>query len=604
MSSSGTPRAAARCGLALALLLAVPGGGPLQAQSAPAPTYDGLTRQLRQLADGSELARISSIATTAEGRDVWMVEVADRDGAPVEERPALLVVANLSADHVVGSRLAVGAVERILARADEPEVAELLGRHVIYVVPRANPDGAEDVLTGVRWERRGNARPHDDDNDGRIDEDGPDDLNGDGMITVMRVVDPEGDYVVHPDDARLMKRADATAGEAGRYSIHWEGVDDDGDGFVNEDGPGGVDLDRNFQHEYPYWQADAGPHMVSEAESRALVDFAVAHRNIAAILTWGHSDNLVTPPNGQGRLGPASLGDLMGFADAADDEALEVGVYSTTPDNAFGGLRLRGAQPGRDNNPQSGRRPATTVNGDDVPYFAAVAERYGEVTGIDATPLNRVPEGAFFQFGYFQYGVPSFTTQGWAMPTGEGEGPGRGATLEQEALHRLGDAAFVAWSPVDHPDFDEVEVGGFVPQALTNPASPDAAAIEAQGDFVVALAGMLPRVAIADTEVTAHGGGIYTVSAVVENAGYFPTALAHGITAGAVDPVLVQIQVDPDAIVTGAEKSARIRTLAGSGNRERISWVIRGRSGQQVEIRVRAQKGGTDTATVRLGGDR
>lgn len=604
MHTSGIPRATAPRGLALIALLALGTAGPLQAQAAGDLSHDGLTRQLRDLAGGSDLARLSSIATTAEGRDVWMVEVADRSGTSLSERPGLLVVGNLSADHLVGSRLAVGALERILSRADEPEVSALLDEHVIYVVPRANPDGAEDVIDGLRWERRGNARPYDDDNDGRVDEDGPDDLNGDGMITVMRVADPEGDYVVHPEDARLMKRAEASAGEAGRFSLHWEGVDDDGDGFVNEDGQGGVDLDRNFQHEYPYWQADAGPHMVSEPETRALVDFAVANRNIAAILTYGHSDNLVTPPDGQGRLGAPATSDLMDFAGAADDAALGVGVYSTTPDNVFGGLDLRGAQPGRDNDPQSGRRPATTVNRDDVAYFAAVAERYAEITGIESVPLNRTPEGAFFQYGYYHYGVPSFSTQGWTMPAGEDEGAGRGATLEQVALDRLPGDAFVAWTPVDHPDLEGVEVGGFAPQALTNPMAYDAEMGAAQGDFVVALAGMLPRISIVDTEVTAHGGGIYTVSAVVENAGYFPTALAHGRVARSVDPVLVQIQIDAADIVTGAGKSARIATLEGSGNRERITWVIRGDEGRQVEIRARAQKGGTDTATVRLGGDR
>ena len=67
-----------------------------------------------------------------------------------------------------------------------------------------------------------------------------------------------------------------------------------------------------------------------------------------------------------------------------------------------------------------------------------------------------------------------------------------------------------------------------------------------------------------------------------------------------VQPSIVQIQVPPEAILTGDAKTSRIQKLEGSGARERFTWVIRGRQGDRVEIRVRAQKGGTDTATVTL----
>ena len=62
------------------------------------------------------------------------------------------------------------------------------------------------------------------DNDGRFDEDGPEDLNKDGYISIMRVKDPKGPYMVHPEDPRLLRRADAAKGEAGGYAIYWEGV--------------------------------------------------------------------------------------------------------------------------------------------------------------------------------------------------------------------------------------------------------------------------------------------------------------------------------------------------------------------------------------------
>ena len=91
-----------------------------------------------------------------------------------------------------------------------------------------------------------------------------------------------------------MKRADPAKGESGGWALYIEGVDNDGDGFYNEDGPGGVDINRNFMHQYPYFAADAGRYMASEAETRALLDYVLQHRNIAAILAFGESDNLIT----------------------------------------------------------------------------------------------------------------------------------------------------------------------------------------------------------------------------------------------------------------------------------------------------------------------
>src|SRR5690606_8922977 len=130
----------------------------------------------------------------------------------------------------------------------DAQVKTLLDNHAVYILPRVNPDGAEQMFATLKSFRRTNAAKFDADNDGRVDEDGPEDLNGDGFITVMRVKDPDGEYAPLADDARLMKRADAAKGEAGGWRVYWEGTDNDHDGFINEDGPGGVDLNRNFQH--------------------------------------------------------------------------------------------------------------------------------------------------------------------------------------------------------------------------------------------------------------------------------------------------------------------------------------------------------------------
>ena len=440
----------------------------------------------------------------------------------------------------------------------------------------------------------------------RTDEDPGEDLNGDGAITLMRVPDPAGAFMVHPDEPRLMKRADKAAGETGTHTLYTEGVDSDGDGFLNEDGPGGVDLNRNFQHEHPYYEADAGPYMVSEPESRALMDFVVANRNIGAVVTFGHSDNLVTPPNARGQLADATSVDLVAFAAEANADIYSNGVFGGGGGFGFGGVvgaggvRLRGAQPGADNDPQSGRRPAVTVDDDDIEYFAAVSDAYEEVTGITEVGVNRTAEGAFFQTAYYQMGIPSFSTQGWGLPEAESGDGGFDAKL-LAAMEGAGVNAFAEWTSYDHPDLGMVEIGGFMPYVTTNPPADQLPELgRSHGEFVARLAGMLPRVDIVDTEVTAHGGGLFTVTAAIENSGYFPTSLQHGVVSRSVQPTTVRIQVDAASILTGDAKSSTVRKLEGSGSREAFSWVIRGDEGESVEIWVRSQKGGTDTATVTL----
>ena len=169
------------------------------------------------------------------------------------------------------------------------------------------------------------------------------------------------------------------------------------------------------------------------------------------------------------------------------------------------------------------------------------------------------------------------------------------------AMDTVGLDVFAEWTPFDHPQLGAVEIGGFHPYAVTNPPATMVAELGAvHAAFVVRLAGMLPKVRVAETEVTNHGGGLFTVTVEIENAGYFPTTLQHGVVARAVPPTMVQIQVDPEAVVSGDEKTTFVRQLAGSGSRERVSWLIRGREGASVDILVRSAKGGTATATVTL----
>jgi hypothetical protein len=290
------------------------------------------------------------------------------------------------------------------------------------------------------------------------------------------------------------------------------------------------------------------------------------------------------------------------------------------------------------------------VNAADLEYFTAIGAKYRELTGLRASGVIRAPAGAFFEYGYYQYGVPSFSTPGWGLPAGgrpgggaspsgeaprpsgapagmtgmagaaafgqRGAGRGAGAGAGTIADGEIGESidlrllqwmdsekvdGFVAWTPFKHPSLGDVEVGGFRPYVTVNPPASRIAELgAAHAKFVVHLTSLFARVGIAKTEVTALGGGLYRVKAEVENTGFLPTALAQGVTARAVKPVMVQLGVPPESIVTGSEKTSFIPTLAGSGSRQSYEWVVTAKPGSTVTLKAVSQKGGSDTATLTL----
>jgi len=102
----------------------------------------------------------------------------------------------------------------------------------------------------------------DDDEDGRINEDGPDDLNGDDLITSFRYRDPEGRYFQDENDPRIMVRigrGEEPDSSRERWSVIPEGRDNDGDGKSGEDPERGIDVNRNFPWSSPSTPPAASP---------------------------------------------------------------------------------------------------------------------------------------------------------------------------------------------------------------------------------------------------------------------------------------------------------------------------------------------------------
>ena len=349
--------------LAVIAMLLIP------AHAHSAGVYDGymnheaLSAALAELDAGSDAASVLVIGKSVEGRDIHAVALSGA-GADAGEKPAILIVAGIDGRHMIGTETALRVAKSLLA-----DHQDLLENITFYIIPRVNPDGAERNLGAVNAGFIGTRTDVDADRDRAMNEDGPDDLNGDGVITQMRRANPPLDdapqWMADPVEPRLLKKPDATKGESAMYAVYVEGLDDDGDGSIAEDGAGTVDLDRNFMHEWPEYDVDSGAVPLSEPEAMALAKFVLAHKNIVAAVTYGRHDNLVNKPDSKGR-------DV------------------------------------------SGRGPKEIDSGDESIY-EEIGKIYKEVTEQKRAPKEPTA-GSFHAWLYAQRGIPSFAAAVWGRP--------------------------------------------------------------------------------------------------------------------------------------------------------------------------------------------
>lgn len=95
-----------------------------------------------------------------------------------------------------GTEAALELASKLVREYGKKEnITRILERKVVYIAPLLNPDGAQSFFTSAKIEKISNDAPNDDDVDGVMDEDGPEDLNKDGYITQMRVKAPDGIWI-------------------------------------------------------------------------------------------------------------------------------------------------------------------------------------------------------------------------------------------------------------------------------------------------------------------------------------------------------------------------------------------------------------------------
>jgi hypothetical protein len=71
--------------------------------------------------------------------------------------------------------------------------------------------------------------------------------------------------------------------------------------------------------------------MVSEAETRGVLDYLLQRRDVAAVLTFGEGDNLIGAPTRRGEPAPASTLDLVALTNDRLAGARQVGIFRPPP---------------------------------------------------------------------------------------------------------------------------------------------------------------------------------------------------------------------------------------------------------------------------------
>jgi Zinc carboxypeptidase len=576
---------------------------------------DQLSSLLKNIARGSNAATLHELGESSAGNPLSVLEVGEKG----PDAPGVLVVANMTGDAPLTSEAAIRLAEKLTG-----EWADKTLELTWYIYTCGNPDGYASFFESPQVEEFRNGRSFNDDGDMGTDEDGPDDLNDDGFITLMRQRHPDGEWT-EIDDKPYMRLAESGKGETGQYKIFQEGFDNDNDGQINEDGPGGVNPGNNFPHRFELHTVHAGMWAASETASRELMTFAFERPNIAMVIVFGRSNTLLNVPEssrkkdllnesfsvpgwmarraGLKRGARMKLGELLPIArDAFNRPTL-------TADRLLGWLS---------DEAESEPHPK------DLVYWNEIAERYS--TFIDSSgasgdrldPPDPVP-GSIEEWAYFQYGTPVFALDFWTVPepveaeadSSAGEDEPRKkendesdeGDPEKDALLAFRPDAWIDWTAYDHPTLGDVEIGGLKPFSYLAPPAEDVdSLLEAQLPFVLELTEYLPRIEIADVTVIARASGVYQVEAWVTNTGFLPYPTYHGSRTQRPIPVSLTIEgVQPDAILEGKHREV-LGLLEGNGGSEKVRWVVSASTGSKITLNVWSWSAGTDKLEVTLEG--
>lgn len=579
-----------------------------------------LASELKSIATAhADIVQLHRLGASRGGRAIEGLRLAGAAVAEDKARPALLLVANLDGARVYSSAVALQHARSLAERyATDEAVKALLDSTTVFVVPRANPDAAEARFTSPRFEQRASGAGVDDDRDGRMGEDPPADVNGDGTIAWIRVKDADGEWREDPTDARALVKADRNKGEHGVYLLWPEGRDADGDEKVAEDAPLDARVDKNFPGGWEQHAKEAGVFPTDEPEARALCDFVLAHPELALVVVYDAQDSLV--------------GEVKGVADDA---------------------------------PSVKRIPPEGVLESDAKALGELGKRYRKATQ-SAVKAEGGDRGTFARWCYEQRGLLVLSAALFDIPLEEkkkedkkgeekedteaGEGaegaeqqaqaPAEGEKQPDEApkaeaakeenepedknkkkdgekddepkpsddAKRLKwiDAAgaeeawrFVPWTPFEHSELGPVEIGGLAPYARLEPPAAESGVIARKHlDWFLTLGELLPRVEIAECTRERLGEGLQRVTVVIENDSYLPLLSRSARRTETIRPAKVKLVLPAAGKRLGGNAQELCTDLPGSGGRVEYSWLVQGPDGMELAVTVETTHAGTATRTA------
>ena len=572
----------------------------------PYPLYEEVAARLQDIAGRyPDLTSLSSIGKTIAGRDLWVMEITNRETGPGVTKPGVWVDGNMHAGEVNGRRLTMYLIERLLASyGNDPDVTRLIDTRTFYVLPMFDADGGERTLT---------RHPAWSGHDG--EQQAGQDLDGDGYITSMRQRDRDGAWYESADEPRLMLRIRQRDG--GRWNpvpttyaddmyfnyrepdIGWKKVaeplepfDDDRvpreqrfnvwvEGARLEEtvraGREPANFNRNWSAEWEPEQRGAGPFPFSQPEVRAVAQFLTTHKNIYFYYNI-HADHnqavnyMVRPPM---------------------DHSYE---YMPPEDNEFY-VRLGGIW--------AALSDGFTMESDwasqevKVGYYGRSGHGFGidwnyMVNGIHAL----TPE---FSGAGRDYDGDHYVTQYELV---------RWSDEEQDGLY------FRHWTPYEHPLLGTVEIGGErgLPVAVD-----DRLRTELQNEYrlILNIAELAADLRIKDLTAEPVGDDTYRVVATVQNTGFLSTYVTRkALEVRREFPINASIEVTGGELV-GGDESQNIGHILGKiayiwrwgqgadESTKTVEWMIRSTGGPlTVRVQAVAHRAGRDQRTLTVGTER
>jgi hypothetical protein len=419
----------------------------------------------------------------------------------------------------------------------------------------------------------------DSDGDGLFDEDGPDDLNGNGVIEQIRKYTPgEGTHRLNADDPRIMESV--APWEKGDWVLLGsEGLDNDGDGRVNEDPPGGYDPNRNYASDWQpnYIQGGSMDYPFRLPEARGTEEFFAAHPNIAGMQSYHNSGGMILRPPGSAWYGDFPSSDIRVY-----DEIGEYGERILPWYNYY--IIWQGLY---------------TVHGGSIDW---AADGHGHV----AFSNELWNGGKYFQSPLLQ------------EQQRENQ---RSPIYGQQSRYFFDDFLefgehYEEWTPFDHPDYGPVEMGGWRKLAgRINPRFMSMETFHRNMAFTLYHADMMPLMSMGETRVEAVGNGLYKVQVDITNERLIPSITARALQNHVVRPDLLTVEGNVEIVLAGwvpdrnrPGKTQMIdqhdlnRIMIRSGHPGRttktIEYLVRGTG--TMDITYSSVKGGTVSTSVRV----